>query len=392
MNKIIRVSSAWSEYYSNGNPLLESESLPKIDFDAGDLLDLIDEDGEFLAKAYYGPQNKGCGWILSNKETDIDMNFFIRKFSAALTRRGPYFGSEETTAFRIFNGEGDGIGGITIDWFDGYGVINWYNEGIYFFRDEILKAIQSVMYFNGIYEKRRFDKSGKYIEEKSFSCGVEAPSPLVILENNIHYATYLDDGAMVGIFLDQKEVRKKIKEISYEGMNCLNLFSYTGAFSVAAASSGAMTTSVDLANRSLEKTKENFLINNIDLSRQSIVVSDVFDYFDEAASRGESYDLVVLDPPSYANSKKRRFSVQKDYRELVEKSAKLTKNGGILVASTNCSAMSIGKFKKQIREGLENQNRNYEILEVYRLPSDFVSNEMMKGSNYLKVVFVKMKG
>lgn len=392
MNRLVRIKNSWKEHYLKGNPLLVLESLPKANFEEGDLIDLIDEDDNYIAKAYYGKQNKGCGWILSDKEIDIDINFFIKKFSAALVRRSVFFSSEETTAFRIFNGEGDGIGGITIDWFDGYGVINWYNEGIYQYRELILKAIQSVTYFNGIYEKRRFDKRGKYIEEGSFTIGVKAPEPLVILENNIHYATYLDDGAMVGIFLDQKEVRNRIKEMSYEGMTCLNLFSYTGAFSVAAAASGASTTSVDLANRSFEKTRENFLINNVDLSKQNIVVSDVFNYFDEAIERGEKYDLVVLDPPSFANSKKKRFTVQKDYKELIEKSIKLTKKNGIIIASTNCAAMSIGKFKKQIRDGLSTLARPYEIIETYRLPSDFVSNSMMKGSNYLKVVFIEMKG
>lgn len=389
--KQIRLRNGWDAHYKQGHPLISAKSLEIKDINPGEILDFIDKDNEFVARGYYGEQNKGSGWILSLKEIDIDMNFFINKFAAALARRTALFQDEETTAFRIFNGEGDGVGGITIDYFNYYIVITWYNEGIYQYRTQILEAIQAVTYVQGIYEKRRFDNAGKYIEESSFTSGQRAEEPIIVKENNVNYAVYLDDGAMVGIFLDQKEVRNHLKEICKPGMKMLNMFSYTGAFSMPAALSGAVTTSVDLASRSLEKTIENFKLNDIDEKNQNIVVIDVFDYFDIARKNMDKFDVIVLDPPSYANSKKRRFTVQKDYGELIEKSLKLIENNGIIVASTNCSVLPMKKFKTQIDKAFENQNMSYELIKTYRLPIDFVAHEKCEESNYLKVLFMKVK-
>lgn len=379
------------DYYKDGFPLIIDSSLGNQKLEQGELINFLDKNYEFVAKGYYGEQNKGKGWILTLKDVDIDLKFFINKFATALNKRVNYFESDDTNAFRLFNGEGDGIGGITIDIFDYYLLVTWYNEGIYKYRDIILEAIKNVTYIKGLYEKRRFDKAGKYIEEPSFTSGEKAPEPLVVKENNVNYAIYLDDGAMVGIFLDQKEVRNYLKEISFEKTKLLNMFSYTGAFSMAAAFSGAITTSVDLANRSLEKTTENFEVNNIDVSSQEIIVMDVFDYFDVARKQERKFDIIVIDPPSYANSKKRRFTVQKNYGELIEKSIDLVEKNGIIVASTNCSLMPIKKFKSQIDEAFKNKMKSYKLLKTYRLPADFATNDKYDESNYLKVLVMKVK-
>ena len=98
------------------------------------IIKLVDEKDRFIAKGYYGRQNKGYGWILSQKENaQFDQRFFESKLKMAIQRREAYYNSSDTTAFRVFNGEGDGIGGITIENFDGYYLINWYSKGIYQF-------------------------------------------------------------------------------------------------------------------------------------------------------------------------------------------------------------------------------------------------------------------
>ena len=120
----------------------------------------------------------------------------------------------------------------------------------------------------------------------------------------MNFAVYLNDGAMVGVFLDQRNVRKQIRDKYAKGRTVLNMFSYTGAFSVFAALGGASkTTSVDLANRSLSKTIEQFSVNEVDYEAQDIIVEDVFLYFKYAAKKKMKFDMVVLDPPSFARSK-----------------------------------------------------------------------------------------
>src|SRR5690625_6018799 len=100
----------------------------------------------------------------------------------------------ETTAFRVFNDLGDGIGGLTIDYYNGYYLINWYSEGIYSFRKAVYQSLQKAVNYHGIYEKKRFDTKGKYIEQDDFVMGKEAEFPLVIKENGMKYVVNLNDG------------------------------------------------------------------------------------------------------------------------------------------------------------------------------------------------------
>src|SRR5690606_4074628 len=164
----------------------------------------------------------------------------------------------------LFNGEGDGIGGVIIDYYDGFFLVSWYSEGIYTFKEPLVAALQNIAEFKGIYEKKRFDTKGQYIEDDDFVTGERGEFPLIVKENGVNFAVYLNDGAMTGIFLDQRDVRRTIKEKYAAGKTVLNTFSYTGAFSVAAAIGGAAkTTSVDLAKRSSAKTIEQFSVNGI---------------------------------------------------------------------------------------------------------------------------------
>jgi 23S rRNA (cytosine1962-C5)-methyltransferase len=215
---------------------------------------------------------------------------------------------------------------------------------------------------------------------------------ILIKENGIRYAVDLNEGAMTGIFLDQRNVRKTIRDKYAKGKTVLNTFSYTGAFSVAAALGGALkTTSVDVANRSLPKTKEQFLINDIDSDSQEIRVMDVFDYFSYAAKKNVAYDLVILDPPSFARTKKRRFSSQKDYKQLLKDAMLITAKKGVVIASTNTSSISMAKFKGFIESACSELNRGYHILEEFTLPDDFKTTKAFSEGNYLKVVFFQLQ-
>ena len=388
----LKIPDTYIRSIKNSYPLLTKEMFQSTDIDIaeGTLLRLIDRKGQFLATAYYGLQNKGLGWILTNKKEQIDTGFFATKLALAFQKRADLFSDAQTTAFRVFNGEGDGIGGLVIEYFSDYYVLHWYSRGIYTFKDEILEALKNQSTCKGIYEKKRFDTGGKYVESNDFIWGEPAPEPLVIQENGINYAVYLNDGAMVGIFLDQREVRKKIREKYSEGKTVLNTFSYTGAFSVEAAMGGAMeTTSVDLANRSREKTKEQFLMNQLELENHKIIVEDVFQFFKYALRKQLSYDLVILDPPSFARSKKTRFSAEKDYTNLLKEAIAITKENGVIVASTNCSSFPMKKFKRFVKDAFAQMEISYQILESFDCPEDFCSSPAFPEGNYLKVLFLQ---
>jgi 23S rRNA (cytosine1962-C5)-methyltransferase len=395
MNKVVqlKVKSAQSKKYQSGYPLVTENAIEQFPngISEGTLIELIDERSRFLAKGYYGIQNKGRGWILSrNQQEVINQSFFEKKIKIAIDNRKKLFDDQDTTAFRIFNGEGDGVGGLTIDYFAGYYLVTWYSEGIYYFKDAITQALLNVADVKGMYEKKRFDVKGTYIDDDDFVTGDRASFPLIVKENGINFAIYLNDGAMVGVFLDQRNVRRVIRDKYAKGKTVLNTFSYTGAFSVAAVLGGASkTTSVDLANRSKSKTIEQMSINGIDYEAHDIIVEDVFNYFKYAVRKQLSFDMVILDPPSFARSKKHTFSAGKDYPALLEQAIQITAKNGIIVASSNCSTFNMTKFKEFIDKAFKATGGKYKILEEYSLPEDFKVVKEFKEGDYLKVVFIK---
>ncbi len=393
----VKIKPKFIKEIKSGYPLILKDAIQNLNDvqEEGTIIKVVDEKNHFVGKGYYGKQNKGYGWILTRKESEqINQSFFESKIKSALHKRKQFYKSSDTTAFRALNGEGDGLGGLIIDYYDGYYVVSWYSEGIYTFRDEIIAALQKVASFKGIYEKKRFDTKGKYIEGDDFVAGERGEFPLIVKENGVNFAVYLNDGAMVGVFLDQRNVRKQIRDKYAKGRTVLNMFSYTGAFSVFAALGGASkTTSVDLANRSLSKTIEQFSVNEVDYEAQDIIVEDVFLYFKYAAKKKMKFDMVVLDPPSFARSKKYTFSAAKDYKNLLKETIAITENNGIIVASTNCSAFDMKKFKGFIDTAFKEMNGKYKILEEHSLPEDFRTIDQFKEGDYLKVVFIeKIKG
>jgi len=389
----LQINNPFSNQLKKGYPLISKDAIDArhLPNEEGALLRLTDSYNRFLGTGYYGLQNKGIGWVLTtDANEEIDKAFFMKKFKKAIQNREAFFNNPHTTAFRIFNGEGDGIGGLTIDFFDSYYMVSWYSAGIYSFKEEVYEALAETVNYKAIYEKKRFDTKGQYMEQDDFVMGTPGEFPIIVSENNMKFAVNLNDGAMTGIFLDQREVRLAIRDRYAEGKNMLNTFSYTGAFSVAAALGGAVkTTSVDVAKRSLAKTIEQFSVNSIDYESQDIKVMDVFNYFKYAQRHNLKFDLVVLDPPSFARTKERTFSTAKDYPKLLVDTIAITEKNGFIVASTNNASFGMKKFKSFIDQAFKETKTAYKIVEEFGLPKDFRATREYPEFNYLKVVFIQ---
>ena len=387
----LQVTKKAEHKFKKGYPLIQKEDLQQVPAPLPtDWLTLIDSQGQRLAEGYLGEQNKGIGWLLS-WHGPINQSFFQQLFEISREKRTSFEKDSLTTAYRLFNGEGDGIGGVIIDRYADYAVFSWYNETLYQKKAELLTAFRTVYPdIIGAYEKIRF--STKDLPESQFLYGEQAPEPLLVTENGVQFATYLNEGLMTGIFLDQKEVRGRLVDGFAVGKTVLNMFSYTGAFSVAAAMGGAVaTTSVDLAKRSLPKTTEQFEVNHLNLAAQKIIVMDVFDYFKYASRKGLSYDMIILDPPSFARNKKKVFSVAKNYGELVKDSIDILTDKGTLIASTNAANLSLAKYQKMVITALQEKNVRYKITDTYQLPADFQVNPNFPEGNYLKVLFIEIE-
>ena len=385
MNRI-RVNKRVEKKLSKGLVLLEASDLENISLKDQEV-EVHSQDGNFLGTAYLSQQNKGLGWFVSTDKVTFNQAFFEALFRQVKEKRSAYYQDELTTAFRLFNQEGDGFGGLTVDLYGDYAAFSWYNSYVYQIRKVISEAFRQVFpEVLGAYEKIRF-KGLDY--ESAHVYGQEAPDFFTVLENGVLYQVFMNDGLMTGIFLDQHEVRGSLVDGLAMGKSLLNMFSYTAAFSVAAAMGGAsQTTSVDLAKRSRELSQAHFQANGISTDDHRFIVMDVFEYFKYAKRKGLTYDVIVLDPPSFARNKKQTFSVAKDYHKLISQSLEILNPGGIIIASTNAANVSRQKFTEQIDKGFA--GRSYQILNKYGLPADFAYNKKDESSNYLKVISMKV--
>ncbi len=385
MNRI-RVSKRVEKKLAKGLVLLEASDLENVNLKDQEV-EVHSQDGIFLGTAYLSQQNKGLGWFVSKDKVAFNQVFFETLFRQAKEKRSAYYQDDLTTAFRLFNQEGDGFGGLTVDLYGDYVVFSWYNSYVYQIRKVISEAFRQVFpEVLGAYEKIRF-KGLDY--ESAHIYGQEAPDFFTVLENGVLYQVFMNDGLMTGIFLDQHEVRGSLVDGLAMGKSLLNMFSYTAAFSVAAAMGGAsQTTSVDLAKRSRELSQAHFQANGISTDDHRFIIMDVFEYFKYAKRKGLTYDVIVLDPPSFARNKKQTFSVAKDYHKLISQSIEILNPGGIIIASTNAANVSRQKFTEQIDKGFA--GRRYQILNKYGLPADFAYNKKDESSNYLKVISMKV--
>ena len=385
MNRI-RVSKRVEKKLATGLVLLEASDLENVNLKDQEV-EVHSQEGTFLGTAYLSQQNKGLGWFVSKDKITFNQAFFETLFRQAKEKRRVYYQDDLTTAFRLFNQEGDGFGGLTVDLYGDYAVFSWYNSYVYQIRKVISEAFRQVFpEVLGSYEKIRF-KGLDY--ESAHVYGQEAPDFFTVLENGVLYQVFMNDGLMTGIFLDQHEVRGSLVDGLAMGKSLLNMFSYTAAFSVAAAMGGAsQTTSVDLAKRSRELSQAHFQANGISTDDHRFIVMDVFEYFKYAKRKGLTYDVIVLDPPSFARNKKQTFSVAKDYHKLISQSLEILNPGGIIIASTNAANVSRQKFTEQIDKGFA--GRSYQILNKYGLPADFAYNKKDESSNYLKVISMKV--
>lgn len=385
MNRI-RVNKRVEKKLSKGLVLLEASDLENVNLKDQEV-EVQSQEGTFLGTAYLSQQNKGLGWFVSKNKVAFNQAFFETLFRQAKEKRSAYYQDDLTTAFRLFNQEGDGFGGLTVDLYGDYAVFSWYNSYVYQIRQTISEAFRQVFpEVLGAYEKIRF-KGLDY--ESAHVYGQEAPDFFTVLENGVLYQVFMNDGLMTGIFLDQHEVRGSLVDGLATGKSLLNMFSYTAAFSVAAAMGGAsQTTSVDLAKRSRELSQAHFQANGISTDDHRFIVMDVFEYFKYAKRKGLTYDVIVLDPPSFARNKKQTFSVAKDYHKLISQSLEILNPRGIIIASTNAANVSRQKFTEQIDKGFA--GRSYQILNKYGLPADFAYNKKDESSNYLKVISMKV--
>jgi 23S rRNA (cytosine1962-C5)-methyltransferase len=309
-----------------------------------------------------------------------------------------------TNAFRLIHGASDGWPGWFVEKLGDF-LLSQSEVMLSAKQNEELSRLAKKFSSRGAYHKILSRKvRGKSITETSpqLVFGEAAPERFEILENGVYYEMSFNEGYSVGLFLDQRDNRRRFltnyiaadfplfkSEIGNRKSEILNCFAYTCGFSVCAAKAGARVTSLDLSKKYLEWGKRNFTLNGINPEQHDFIYGDTFDWLRRLAKKGRAFDAVVLDPPTFSQSKEHgTFRAEKDYGRLVAAALPLVKSGGILFASTNAADWPPENFLADVDAAVRSAQRK--ILERHYVPQppDFPISRAEPA--YLKTVWLRI--
>ncbi len=363
---------------------------------SGDLVLLQNQAGKPLATALLDPGDRIVARVLARGQVKLSAHWFEEKFLAARALR-EHAQLTETDVYRLVNGEGDGLPGLTVDRYGDYLMLQLYTSAWDRYLELISSALVKVFTPRGIYRKLRPQET-RALEAKANSkkysrlCwGTAAPVPLIVQEHGISYLVDLSEGLNTGIFPDQRRNRLELMS-RVADKRVLNLFAFTGAFSVAAAAAGAAAvTSVDVSAKYLGIAEDNFKLNKLASGRHRFIVADVFAELAKMKASGTRFDVILFDPPSFSTTRKSRFSTQGGTAKLVAATLPLLEPGGLLVSSSNHQKVSIEDYLKELRRGALQSHDELRTIFVGGQPEDFPCPVTFPEGRYLKFV-INVKG
>ncbi|WP_338208817.1 class I SAM-dependent methyltransferase [Lactiplantibacillus paraxiangfangensis] len=372
----------------DGYPLLVEDDLkdPSMKLTDGSFVALM-ASSQFMGYALVAQHRRQLGWVLSRDESETPTTDYFRKlFKQALVRRSTNF--DPNLPQRVFNADGDGLGGVTIDRYQDYYVFTWYAQGIYQQREMLYAAFETATdhQFKGIYAKLRFNVGEANLKSQLVT-GDAAPEPLLVTEGDVTYPVHLQDELTTGLLLDMRPIRQWMAGAELQGKTVLNLFSQENGITAAAAVAGAAKTiSIETNKKGAAATADQLAVNNIDPDKQEIRAIDVNSYLDYAAKHRLSYDVVVVTAPTFARVKKQKFQVANDLTALLENALPAVRRDGQMIVATTANNFSMKKFQEAVSAAFDDSDRTYTVSETFRLPADFVTRKAYLASNYLKVL------
>ncbi|WP_048000227.1 class I SAM-dependent methyltransferase [Lactiplantibacillus herbarum] len=376
----------------DGYPLLVADDLkePEMKLTDGSFVALM-ASSQFMGYALIAKHRRQLGWVLSLDESETPTTDYFRKlFKQALIRRSTRFDAQMPQ--RVFNADGDGLGGVTVDRYQDYYVFTWYSLGVYQQREMVYAAFEAATdhQFKGIYAKLRFNVEENNLKSQLVT-GEAAPEPLLVDEDAVTYPVHLADDLTSGLLLDLRPIREWVASAELQGKTVLNLFSQENGVTAAAAVAGAAKTiSIESTKKGAKETAEQLAVNNIDPDKHEIRTIEVNRYLDYAQKHRLSYDTVVVTAPTFARSKKQKFQVAPDLTDLLTDTIPVVRRDGQLVVATTASNFSLKRFTEAVEAAFVGSDRDYTISETFRLPEDFVTRKAYLSSNYLKVLVITL--
>jgi 23S rRNA (cytosine1962-C5)-methyltransferase len=356
----------------------------------GDLVDVYDNKDTFLAVGHYQPSSIAVR-ILSFKEETPDIDFFREKIKSAIEYRKAIgiLANPQLNVFRLIHGEGDGLSGLIVDFYNGVAVMQMHSIGFYRIRNEIASILAEVL------ENRIsavYDKSEGTIPHMSGITAINEflfgnSEPVIVIENGYKFKIDWTTGQKTGFFIDQRENRKLLEKYT-EGRSVLNMFGYTGGFSIYAMKNAALVHTVDSSFTAIELANENIKLNYGDDKRHESFQVDAFDYLNHIK---DQYDLIILDPPAFAKHNNVLANALQGYKRLNIKAIEQIKPGGIIFTFSCSQVVTKENFRKSVFAAAANTGRSVRILHQMSQPPDHPVNIYHPESEYLKglVIYVE---
>ena len=348
---------------------------------AGDIVELKNQAGAFLGIGFYNPQSLIAVRIISRQEEQVDFAFFRRRIEAALALRKKMYPISET--FRLVHGEGDYLPGLVIDKYGDYISIQTFSYGMDQRLSVICDVLESLFHVKGIVERN--ETTMRTYEGLPQEKGIVRGSldAVTISEYGIEYGVDLLEGQKTGFFLDQRENRFALRRY-VNGGKVLDCFCNDGGFALnAAVGEASSVVGVDVSEPAIQRAKRNAAMNHLDQSVQ-FVTADVFEFLKETANSGRKFDAVVLDPPSFAKSRKTVKKAKRGYKEIHALALQVLASGGIL-ATASCSHHIFEEtFIEIISQCASEAGRQISRLEWHGAAPDHPVLPAMPETQYLK--------
>ena len=353
---------------------------------SGDIVRVLSAENVLLGIGAYSPSSQIRVRIYAFEEIEINRQYFSALIARALSKRQRVMRNAERSACRLIYGESDDLPGLVVDKYNDYLVCQFLFAGIERWKSEIVELLVEQSGCRGVYERSDVSSRDKEGLEKTSGVlwGDPPPALLFIKENGMQFGVDIAAGQKTGFYLDQVNNRQHLRS-QCSGQRVLNCFSYSGAFSVAALKGGAShVVSVDASAVALQLAIDNVALNGFDAERHSTIEGNAFQILRNYHETEQSFDMIVLDPPKFAENKSQVDKAARAYKDLALQASKLIAPGGTLITFSCSGAIDMNLFQKITADALLDARRHGEIMQYLHQGEDHPIALGFPESQYLK--------
>ncbi|EOC5443364.1 class I SAM-dependent methyltransferase [Vibrio parahaemolyticus] len=372
------------------HPWIFSRGISKVEGEPalGETVDVFTHDGKWLAKAAYSPESQIRARIWSFEKEEINKAFFVKRFQNAQLLREDVIERDGLTGYRLIAAESDGLPGVTIDRYQNFFVCQLLSAGAEYNKQAIVDALVECFPDCNIYERSdvAVRKKEGLKEITGVLHGEVPPKSVVIEENGVKISVDIVGGHKTGFYLDQRDSRQQAMKY-VKDKEVLNCFSYTGGFGLYALKGGAKRViNADVSQPALDTAKYNAELNEFDISKKRAVFlnADVFKLLREYRDQGTQFDVVIMDPPKFAESKAQLNGACRGYKDINMLAMQILKPGGTLLTYSCSGLMDQVLFQKIIADAAVDANRQVKFVERFEQAADHPTDTAYPEGFYLK--------